>query len=390
MKPIPAIIEPAHDVVLAAVRKSFSELREAEAQVSKLEKRTEDARGAAEMRRRECGRSLVKARELWPSSRALKGGARGPGGLTWVEYLEREGIAESTAYRYMESAGWTPSSVTDSLVAEPDIQPRETASPPILRVVPSTSDDPDFDPVPQPPAPLPRPGFNLKLGDWRSVLIDAGTVDAVICDPPYGERAHSSKAERNDGSDPDGLSPDYPWWTPEDVAFFVKHWSPRTRGWMVALTSHDLIPAWEAAYEAVGRYSFQPVPCVIQGMSVRLCGDGPSSWAVYAMVGRPRSGEFSRWGTLPGAYTGGSQAGSEGGRGKPSWLMRAIVGHYSRPGDLICDPLAGYGATLLAALDEGRRCIGAELDHGAYDEAYRRAAIPRETDESTNTDDERT
>lgn len=167
---------------------------------------------------------------------------------------------------------------------------------------------------------------------------------------------------------------------------FAQHWSQRVRGWMVALCSHHQIPAWEAAYEAVGRYGFAPVPCVINGMSVRLGGDGPSSWTVYAMVGRPRTGEFSRWGTLPGAYTGGREPGAEGGRGKPGWLMRALVGHYSRPGDLICDPMAGYGSTMIAALDEGRRAIGAEIDHAAYDEAYRRAARPREITDDKNTE----
>lgn len=371
MKPIPAIVESQHEPTLAAVRARFSELREAEVQAEKLGKRLEAARGAAEMRRLELGKALVEARGLWPSSRAMMGGARGPGGLTWLEWLEREGIAESTADRYMRSAGWTPSLTT---VTDPDTQPRETPSSAArLRAVP---DAPDFDPVPQPPAALPRAGFVLRLGDYRVALADVGVVDVLITDHPYGARTHakSRDGEREDGYSVEGIAPEYAHWTAIDVMDFAQAWSPRVRGWMVALCSHDLIPAWEAAYEAVGRYGFAPVPCVINGMSVRLGGDGPSSWTVYAMVGRPRSGEFSRWGTLPGAYTGGREPGSEGGRGKPSWLMRAIVRDYSRAGDLVCDPLAGYGATLIAALDEGRRSIGAELDHAAYDEAHRRAA----------------
>lgn len=382
MKPVAAIVEGQHEAVLAAVRSSFSALREAEVQIDKTRKRLDTISKAAEMRRLEVGKSLAAARDLWPSSRAMMGGARGPGGLTWIEWLASEGIAESTAERYLKSAGWTPSLTTRP---EPDIQARESSSTALHIVRPP--DSPDFDPVPQPPAAVPRPGFELRLGDWHSVLIDAGMVDVLITDHPYGARTHSSVREgvREDGYAIEGLAPEYTHWTAADVMHFAQHWSPRTRGWMVALCSHDLIPAWETAYEAVGRYGFAPVPCVINGMSVRLGGDGPSSWTVYAMVGRPRTGEFSRWGTLPGAYTGGREPGSEGGRGKPSWLMRAIVGHYSRPGDLVCDPLAGYGATLIAALDEGRRCIGAELDHAAYDEAHRRAARPRATEDTSST-----
>ncbi len=285
----------------------------------------------------------------------------------------------------MKAVGWTPSLTT---VTEPDTQPRDSAPTQRLAAVPdATPPDTDFDPVPQPPAALPRPGFKLLLGDWHSVLVDVGMVDTLITDHPYGAKTHENSREgaRSDGYAIEGLGPEYTHWTASDVLHFAQHWSPRTRGWMVALTSHDLIPAWEIAYETVGRYGFAPVPCVINGMSVRLGGDGPSSWTVYAMVGRPRSGEFSRWGTLPGAYTGGREAGSEGGRGKPGWLMRAIVGHYSRPGDLVCDPLAGFGATLIAAIDKGRRAIGAELDHAAYDEAHRRAARPRATDEPLTT-----
>lgn len=384
MKPIPAIVESAHDAVLAAVRSTYSALREAEQQLDKAEKRAENARGAAGMRRLELGKALVAARELWPAAKAAQGGARGPGGKTWAEYLEAEGLSMSSAWNYMKLAGYVEGLSTSGDAERPDVPTyaelgidKRPRGPRLVK------DDDDFDPVPQPAAPLPRRGFDLRLGDWHSVLVDAGVVDVLITDHPYGARTHGSEATRADGHEADGLAPEYTHWTAADVMHFAKHWSPRVRGWMVAICSHDLIPAWEAAYEAVGRYGFAPVPCVISGMSVRLGGDGPSSWTVYAMVGRPRTGEFSRWGTLPGAYTGGREPGSEGGRGKPSWLMRAIVGHYSRPGDLICDPMAGYGATLIAALDEGRRCIGAELDHGAYDEAYRRAAEPRPTDDET-------
>lgn len=223
--------------------------------------------------------------------------------------------------------------------------------------------------------------WELRLGTWQDELADL-EVDAVICDPPYGARTHDSEVERNDRQQgvTEGLVPSYAGWSLPDVVSFVTAFSDRCKGWMVALTSHDLVPAWELAYSQVGRYVFAPIPCVMRGMSVRMLGDGPSSWAVYAVVARPRNVEFSRWGTLDGAYTGprGSEAG--GGRGKPDWLMSALVRDYSRPGDLICDPFAGWGSTLAAAVSNNRRAIGSEMDRDAFNEATRRLSRPMQVD----------
>lgn len=145
---------------------------------------------------------------------------------------------------------------------------------------------------------------DLRVGDWRAALADIESVDAVICDPPYSARTHSAATTRRDESEARGLTPTYEGWTADDVRGFVKAWSPRCRGWMVALTDSVLAPVWEEAYREAGRYAFAPVPCVIRGMSVRISGDGPSSWAIYAMVARPATAEFVKWNTLPGAYVG--------------------------------------------------------------------------------------
>lgn len=224
--------------------------------------------------------------------------------------------------------------------------------------------------------------IDLRLGRWEDVLADV-EVDAVITDPPYSARNHAGHnayagGPTTGGGDIRNLNGharqaiSYAHWTADDVAVFVASWSPRTRGWIVALTSHDLIPAWESAYTDAGRYVFAPVPCVISGMGVRMFGDGPSSWAVYAMVARPRKKAFLQWGTLPGAYSVHRSVASGGGRGKPLDLMRALVSDYSRRGDLVCDPCAGWGTTLAAAIQKGRRAIGSEVAPEVHAEALRR------------------
>lgn len=224
----------------------------------------------------------------------------------------------------------------------------------------------------------------LRLGRWQDVLPDV-ECDALICDPPYSDRNHkgynaAAGGKTSTGGDvrtrdkADRTAISYSHWTAEDVARFVDCWSERTRGWIAAMTSHDLIPAWEEAHRAAGRYVFAPVPCVISGMSVRLMGDGPSSEVVYLIVARPRAKRFLKWGTLPGFYYSTRQAGSGGGRGKPLDLMKAIVRDYSRPGDLICDPTAGLATTGVAALTMGRRFVGSECDPETFEKGRKRLA----------------
>lgn len=60
--------------------------------------------------------------------------------------------------------------------------------------------------------------------------------------------------------------------------------------------------------------------------------------------------------------------------GKPLWLMRAIVGDYTNPGDVVVDPCAGGGTTLIAAAELGCTAIGAELDPETYAKAQARIA----------------
>ena len=376
MKPIAEQIELIASPEMALARKLAGDLREAEEQVGKHEHRLEKARTTRDEKRKQLGKALVQLRPNWP--------ARGPRAKGWGDFLESISVDDSTARRYMELAGYVEQvSLTDGDVSENlptyaqlglDNRPRKTDR--------EREEQPD---LPDPDLVADRAaveeagrvevisagsGIDLRLGDWHQVLADVEMVDAVICDPPYGKQTHESVTTRDDNSNPIGLTPDYDHWTADDVGAFVEHWSPRCRGWMVCLTSDDLISAWRAAFLASERTPFAPIPCVIRGMSHRMQTDGPSSWAVYAMVARPRN--LGRFGNMPGAYVGGRVHGSKSGRGKPPWLMENIIHDYTRSGDTVCDPLAGYGETLLAAWKLRRRAIGAELVEPARREAILR------------------
>lgn len=259
--------------------------------------------------------------------------------------------------------------------------------------------------------------IELRLGRWQEALAGV-TCDALIVDAPYSAKTHGGHdsaptvglspytRSTHDGYSAGiggtpysgtlyrqakgaavsaGLSPvvrraiDYAGWTPEDVAAFVAHWSPRTSGWMVSITDHVLAPVWAEAMAAHGRYVFAPLPWVASGSRVRLTGDGPSSWTCWIIVGRPTTGTYrdgtpaAKWGTLPGAYVITQDRNIVVG-GKPLDLMRAIVRDYSRPGDLVVDPCSGGASTLIAAAIEGRRAIGAEMDESTWAKANERIA----------------
>lgn len=222
--------------------------------------------------------------------------------------------------------------------------------------------------------------ISLRHGDWRDVLADV-ECDAIICDPPYSAKTHAghdasaktSKAWIRSNGRPDSVCArraiSYAPWGVDDVDAFVDHWSPRTRGWFVVVTDDVLAPLFAAQLERHGRYVFAPLPLVETGSRVRLTGDGPSSWTCWIVVARPRTPEFVKWGTLPGAYVVPRESKAAIG-GKPLKAMREIVRDYSRPGDLICDPCAGRGATTLrAAKLEGRSAIGAEINREDFEVA---------------------
>ena len=230
----------------------------------------------------------------------------------------------------------------------------------------------------------------------------AGIVaDALIVDAPYSERTHaghdSQEAYDTSGAPRDnkrrqeiGLEPlrrgiDYAAWGRADVDAFVTAWHDRAE-WLLSLTDHDLAVEWTASLEAACRYTFAPLACVESGSRARLLGDGPPQWATWLVVSRPRSAAFldlwhaKRWshGLKPkGAYVGSCERGRAVVGGKPLWLMRAIVGDYSAPGDLVVDPCAGGGTTLVAAIELGRLAVGCEPDAGRYEIARSRCSKAR-------------
>jgi hypothetical protein len=60
----------------------------------------------------------------------------------------------------------------------------------------------------------------------------------------------------------------------------------------------------------------------------------------------------------------------------PESLVRYFLEEYTRPGDLVFDPFAGFGTTLVAAEALGRVGYGLELDNAKLDYARSRLGAP--------------
>lgn len=91
-----AIIEPAITQLVAEAREAVTALRDAEHLATDLEKKLNVSREAAQMRRLELGRLLLKARKQLPK--------RGTKEHGWGAYLEAIEVDEATAWRYMRMA----------------------------------------------------------------------------------------------------------------------------------------------------------------------------------------------------------------------------------------------------------------------------------------------
>jgi len=213
----------------------------------------------------------------------------------------------------------------------------------------------------------------LYHGDCRDVLPALQMVDCVITDPPYSERCHSrhdaGSAKARDSSERKALG--YKALSIDDVTYFAEQYQRVCSGWIVWMTDSDLALAVRTALEKAGRYAFAPLPFFQPGRSVRLSGDGPSSWTDWIVAARTTA--QMKWGTLPGGYVAGPGWNDKARMGgKPTLLMDALVSDYSRHGQMVLDTHMGSGTTGVSCVNAGRRFIGCEIEREAFDIACRR------------------
>jgi site-specific DNA-methyltransferase (adenine-specific) len=219
--------------------------------------------------------------------------------------------------------------------------------------------------------------IQLYRGDCLKILptIEAGSVDAVVTDPPYGKKTHAGARSMSKGGSRRGHNRiDFASTTAGMIRSSLgmiqpRRWCVSFIDWRHAL-SLEQEPPKGLEFVRLGIWSkLNPMP--------QLTGDRPATgWeavAIFHAPGKKRwngKGGPAMWfhGTSRFGYFGPSNHPTE----KPLGLIEKILGQFTDEGEMIADPFMGSGTTAVACLNTGRKFIGIELDKKYFDIAVNR------------------
>ena len=212
--------------------------------------------------------------------------------------------------------------------------------------------------------------WQVITGDCLEVMrgLDAGSVDAVITDPPYGIGYASSWTTRMNG-EPRKTRANF------GADVFDADWIPdayrvlKDDAYLYCFTRWDVAHLWRDAFLAAG---FKMGQRLVWDKAHWKMGDlrhyGSQVEDVLVVYkGGPAMfpGGIGRRGNLFRFSSGYLPEGQvDHPTQKPVALMTQFVNDSTRPGDLILDPFCGSGTTGVACVQTGRRFIGIEIDEG--------------------------
>jgi site-specific DNA-methyltransferase (adenine-specific) len=198
-------------------------------------------------------------------------------------------------------------------------------------------------------------------GDCLSILpeLPAGSADFILTDPPYITRYRSRDGRIVPNDDNDR------WLKPA----FVEMYRVLARdsfcvsfyGWPHA--DRFLTAFREAGFRAVGHLTF-PKRYTSSQKFLRY----QHECAYLLAKGDPRPPQTPIGDVIPWRYTGNKLHPTQ----KPVSVLVPLIETFSAAGNLVLDPFAGSGSTLVAARSLGRRYLGIELDAGYHATAIQR------------------
>lgn len=233
-------------------------------------------------------------------------------------------------------------------------------------------------------------GYELTHGDCLLAMGDIpdGSIDLVLTDPPYNlaafmmRRATNLRSMRPNHFYADGWDDmtEEEWAKSMDAFLAESARVLRRGGALLMLMSIIRVETVVRLAEGHGLYykttgvwhKTNPMP---RNMSLHFV-NAIEPWVYF--VNGAKTGTFNNGGIAlhdfvetPVAPRSERALGSHPTQ-KPVALMEHFVRILSDPGDVILDPFMGSGSTGVAAITNGRRFVGIELDERYYDTAERR------------------
>jgi adenine-specific DNA-methyltransferase len=189
-------------------------------------------------------------------------------------------------------------------------------------------------------------------GDCTKVMqaIPSASVDLVLTDPPYLTNYQSRDGRRFQNDNPRSA-----WWL--EPAYRAMYRLLKPDRYAISFYGVFQVERFMSVWKAVG---FRPVGHFV------FIKEYPSSEghtkmhheSAYLLAkGKPQA-RFPLADVIEWKYTGNHMHPTEKHPDMLSWLIAA----YSHAGEIVLDPFAGSGSTLVAAQEQGRRFIGIELE----------------------------
>jgi len=188
-------------------------------------------------------------------------------------------------------------------------------------------------------------------------IIPQNSIDLVVTDPPYGIDFQSSW--RTETEQFDKLEND----DKIDTSFIPKlEKVTKQNSGLYLFTRWDVYPEW---IEAIKQSEFEVKNCIVWNRKIHGMGDLKESYApqhdfiIYATKGKVELNGKRPTDIIPKQRVNPEDL--EHPTEKPVSLISELVKNSSDKGDLVLDPFAGSGSTLVAAERHDRKYIGIEI-----------------------------
>ena len=217
----------------------------------------------------------------------------------------------------------------------------------------------------------------IYQGDCREVLPSLGIADLLLTDPPYGVAWRSHRGAHEQMAGDDGSLPPSEWL---DLA--LRHTRRGRHAYIFGLRPEDVPPGvslcqtvelvWDKGVMGLGDITSPWGPAhevILFGVQEISKANREKGYGVTAArlrkgsvlrFQRPHSGQTLRHPTE-----------------KPVDLLRVLIESSSTFAETVLDPFAGSGSTLEAALLEGRKAIGIEIEERYCEVAAKRCDRPQ-------------